>query len=133
MPQVNPKRTRYAINGSGGAAVVIRLTVWAKYVSIDEDTTANAGIAQGLQGYALSPFAQSTNILDHAEALPSGVSHYDFGDQFHMQSDTTTPLGNPGSAGNVDVPGGRATLGTPLVSLQSASVTATAVFVTEYA
>lgn len=131
--QVNPLRRRVVINGSGGAAVVIRLTTWAKYVEIEEDATANAGILQGLNGFALDPFAQSSSILTNAEPLEQGVSVYTFGDKHHVNDTATAPLGNPGSAGNVDLPGGAATLGTPLASLNSNTVTGTAVWIREYA
>jgi hypothetical protein len=130
--QVNPKRTRYVVPGSAGVPLVIRLTCWAKYVDITEDPTANAGLLQGLQGYALDAFALSSNILLNSEALPAGVSEYEFGDKHNIHSGTSAPLGNPGSAGNVDNPGGVATLGTPLAQLLSNTATATAVWVTEY-
>lgn len=131
--QVNPLRRRVAINGSGGASVVIRLTTWAKYVEIEEDPTANAGILQGLNGFALDPFAQSSAILTNSEPLEQGKSLYAFGDPHHVNDIATTPLGNPGSAGNVDLPGGAATLGTPLASIISNTATATAVWIREYA
>lgn len=133
-PQINPARRRVVINGSGGAAVVIRLTTWAKYLEIEEDPSANAGVAQGLQGYALDPFAPSTNITLNAEPLEAGKSYYQFGDQYHDQSKTSMPLGNPGSAGNTDVPGDqRVFLGTPIAELLSNTVNATAVWIREWA
>ena len=42
---VNPKITKYAVNGSGGAYVSIPATTWCRYVEIIED---DAATAQGL-------------------------------------------------------------------------------------
>lgn len=132
--QVNPLRRRVVINGSGGAAVIIRLTTWAKYLEIEEDPNANAGILQGLNGLALDPFAVSTSIGTNSEPLEQGKSYYEFGDKYHDQSKSTMPLGNPGSGGNTDVPGDpRAFLGTPIASLNSNTATATAVWIREWA
>jgi len=152
MPQTNPKRTWYPINGSAGLFTVIRLTTFAKFVDIIEDPGVEAGIAQGLQYNALDPFARSSNITANAQPTPpavgiapgnyapypavSGTSvsapQLTFGDKHNIHSGTEAPLGNPGSAGNVDSPGGTATLGTPLVQLLSATTQATGVIVSEW-
>lgn len=142
MPQLNPKRTWYAIPVSGAAPLVIRLTTWAKYVEINEDPALNAGVPQGLLYNALTPHADSTNITKDSEpqfplmgyAPPSQFNgpQLAFGDKHNVHSMTTGPLGNPGSGGNIDVPGGRPSLGTPLVQLTSNTATATGVIVTEY-
>lgn len=131
--QVNPLRRRVVINANNGQPVVIRLTTWAKYVEIEEDPSANAGILQGLQGFALDPMAQSSNITANDEPLESGKSLYTFGDPYHQNSKSTAPLGNPGSGGNIDVPGGVPTLGTPLAQLLSNTANATAVWIREWA
>lgn len=137
MPQVNPKRTSYAINNNAGAFVVIRLTTWAKYVEVDEDLSQNAGARQGLQYYALDPFAQSSAIDTNEEGPfvtdKAQVPELTFGDKHHINDGVNTPLGNPGSAGNVDVPGGQPTLGTPLFKVRTNSANPTNIIVTEYA
>ena len=138
MPQTqtNPKRTLYPINNSAGAYTTIRLTTWPMYVSIDEDPTQNAGVKQGLQYYALSPFAQSSNILADAEGpfvapiTDLGKPEIEFGDKHQVHSVSAQGLGGPGSAGNIDVPGGQVTLGTPLIAVRSAGA-ATNILVTE--
>lgn len=139
MPQVNPKKTLYAINNNAGAFTTIRLSTWAKFVTVDEDPTQNAGAKQGLQYYQLDPFAQSGNILNNAEGpftaplTAVGTPEITLGDQYYVNAPTTAPLGNPGSGGNVDVPGGVATLGTPILSLRTNSANPTNAIVTEYA
>lgn len=139
MPQVNPKRTLYAINNDAGAFTVIRLTTWAKFVAIDEDPTQNAGAKQGLQYYLLDPFAQSSNITANAEGpfvtpdTPAGQPELTIGDPHHVNDKATAPLGGPGSDGNIDVPGGVVTLGTPIVQLRTNTADGTNVIVTEYA
>lgn len=148
MPQTNPKYTTYALNASGGAFTVIRLTTFAKYVEITEDPNANAGVQQGLQFNMLSPFAQSGNITHDAQPAPPDYGivlavadpppatvqpQLAIGDKHNIHSGTQAPLGNPGSAGNVDNPGGVATLGTPLVQLRSNGADATVVVVKEWA
>ena len=134
MPQTNPKRTQYSLNGSGGALTTIRLTTSPAYVNIYEDPTANAGLLQGLQGYALSPFANTASILTDSEVLPAAVSQYEFGDKHNIHSGGgLAPLGNAGSAGNIDTPGGLSPfLGTPLVALKSNSASTTKIWVEEY-
>jgi hypothetical protein len=147
MPQTNPKRTWYPLNGNGGAFTVIRLTTWAKYVEIAEDPAQNAGVGQGLQGNYLDPFAQSGNITAGMSPAGAGGAVFavnaalagglepplNFGDKHNIHSGTEAPLGNPGSAGNVDNPGGQATLGTPLIQLRSNTATPTGIIVSEYA
>ena len=138
MPQTNPKRTLYAINNDAGAYTVIRLTACSIYVTIDEDPSQNAGVKQGLQYYALDPFAQSSNILSGAEGpfvtplSAAGIPELTFGDQHNIHNRENAPLGAPGSGGNVDVPGGQPTLGTPLVAVRTNTATATNIIVTEY-
>lgn len=144
MPQVNPKRTLYAINNDAGAFTVIRLTTWAKYLAIYEDASQNAGAAQGLQYRALDPFAQSADIDENSQ--PAAPNYFiapastdpskpevEFGDKFWRNGETTAPLGNPGSDGNVDSPGGQVTLGTPIVEIRTNSANATNVIVEEWA
>lgn len=140
MPQVNPKVTLVAINNDAGAFTVIRLTTWAKYLTIDEDKTQNGGLLQGLQYNLLDPFAQSTDITAGAVPTPpdylldnGSAPQIAVGDSRYVNSMTTAPLGNPGSAGNVDSPGGTATLGTPILQVRTASANATKVIVREYA
>lgn len=139
MPQINPKRTLVAINNNAGAFTTIRLTVWAKYVEVDEDLSQNAGAKQGLQYYELDPFAQSSAILTGAQgpfvagATPIGTPEVTLGDKHNVHSGTALPMGNPGSAGNIEVPGGQATLGTPILALRTNSANPTNVIVTEYA
>lgn len=139
MPQQNPKRTSYPINNNAGAYTTIRLTTWAKYIEFDEDPGQNAGAKQGLEYYALDPFAQSSNILAGAAGplvtpiTAAGTPELTFGDKFHVNDLTLAPLGNPGSGGNVDVPGGVATLGTPMISVRTNSASATNLIVSEYA
>ena len=147
MPQTNPKRTLYAINNDAGAFTTIRLSTFAIYVEVIEDQSQNGGQQQGLQYYALDPFAQSANILANAEGpfvAPAGgpggaqadgtpvIPQIKFGDQHQIHSVSAQPLGAPGSAGNVDVPGGVITLGTPLLAVRTNSGNATNVLVTEY-
>ena len=147
MPQVNPKRTWYDLNNNAGGFTVIRLTTWAKYVEIAEDPAKNAGVGQGLQGNYLDPFAVSTNIERGMSPAAEGGAVFavnaalagglepplTFGDKHNIHSGTEMPLGNPGSAGNVDNPGGQPTLGTPLIQLRSNTGTPTGIIVSEYA
>jgi hypothetical protein len=65
-----PKVTSIAVNAAGGAPTYISLTIMASKVRVQEDPSANAGAAQGLQGYKLdpqppqeSPPARSPNYL----------------------------------------------------------------------
>jgi hypothetical protein len=151
MP-TNPKTTFYPINSDAGAFTVIRLTTFAKYVEICEDPNYNEGEQQGLQYNILDPFALSSNITRNAQpappdygivlafgaagtTLPPGAfqAQLTFGDIHNVHSGTEMPLGNPGSAGNVDNPGGVATLGTPLVQLRTNSANAGGVVVREWA
>ena len=152
MPQTNPKRTWYPVAATGGLFTVIRLTTFAKFVEIIEDPAMNLGVAQGLQYNALDPFALSSNITLNSEPTAPTVGlaagnfapspavagtsvsfpQLTFGDKHNIHSGTEAPLGNPGSAGNVDSPGGTATLGTPIVQLLSATATATGVIVSEW-
>lgn len=138
--QVNPKRTKVAINNNAGAWTVIRLTTWAKYVAIYEDLTQNAGATQGLQYNLLDPFALSGNITQNAEPAPpdyfvsdkNASPEIEVGDARYIHSPTTMPLGNPGSGGNVDNPGGVATLGTPVLQLRTNSANPTNAIVEEW-
>lgn len=147
QPQVNPKRTFIALNNNAGAFTVIRLTTFAKYVSIKEDPSYNAGVGQGVQGNYLSPFANSANIelgMNPAapggavflanDAIPGGLEPpCEFGSKHSLSGFTGMPLGNPGSAGNTDSPGTTVpTLGTPLIQLRSNTATATGIIVEEY-
>lgn len=155
MPQTNPKSTYYPIQASTGAFTVIRLSTWAKYIEITEDPTQNAGLQQGLQYNNLDPSAVSSNITANAQPPVSGNPGYGvvlafgattnlippgafqpslvYGDIHNVHSTTEMPLGNPGSAGNVDSPGGTVTLGTPLVQLRTNSANPTNVIVKEWA
>lgn len=138
MPQLNPKRTVYAINNNAGAFTTIRLTTWAIYVEIDEDPTQNAGVKQGLQYNPLDPFVQSSEIVDPPAAYlvtpvsPLGEPELTFGDKYHVKDLTFGPLGSPGSGGDPVGPGAGPSLGTPLVQLRTNSASPTNVIVTEY-
>ena len=55
MSQTNPKVSNVAVNAIGGAPVLIRLSILASKVSVQEDPSLNAGVAQGLTGYYLDP------------------------------------------------------------------------------
>lgn len=138
--QTNPKVTKYAINNNAGAFTVIRLTTFAKAVEIDEDLSQNGAVKQGLQYNLLDPFANSGNITAGAEPTPPDYLLSDktespeivIGDLRYVHSATTMPLGNPGSGGNVDSPGGVPTLGTPIVQLRTDSASPTNVVVKEW-
>src|ERR1700739_224991 len=147
MPQTNPKRRFIALNNNAGAFTVIRLTTWAKYVEIAEDPAYNAGVGQGLQGNYLDPFAVSPNMEAGRSPANEGGAVFiadvslpgalqpplTFGDKHNIHSGTEMPLGNPGSAGHGEHPGGGATVGTPIVQLRSNTATATGIIVSEYA
>lgn len=146
MPPVNPKRTFIALNNNAGQMTVIRLSTWAKYVSIKEDPAYNAGVGQGVQGNYLDPFANSANItagmnpaapggavFQVNNSIPGGLEPpCEFGSKHALADGYGQPLGNPGSGGNVDNPGGVPTLGTPLIQLRSNTATATGIIVEEY-
>ena len=146
MPGVNPKRTYLALNASNGAFTVVRLSTWAKYVSIYEDPAYNNGQAQGLQGNNLDPFAQSSNItkgmtpgaaggmVRPANYAVTGVilPQLEYGSKHALSNGEGAPLGQPGSAGNIDVPGGVVTLGTPLCMLRSNTNLPTGIVIEEY-
>lgn len=142
MAQSNPKVSVVPINNDAGAFTVIRLTTWAKFVEFLEDPSQNAGAQQGLQYNLLDPFAISSNITANAEPTPpaylvapaqtAGVVELELGDKYHVQSKSTKPLGAPGSDGNVDVPGGQVTLGTPLIQVRTNSANATNLIVREH-
>lgn len=147
MPSVNPKRRFIPLNNNAGAFTVIRLTTWAKYVKIEEDPAYQAGgNGQGLQGNYLDPFANSANITANMvpavaggavfvanNSIDGGVEpQIEFGSKHALSSGCGPVLGNPGSGGNVDLPGGQPTLGTPLIQLRSNSANATGIIVSEY-
>jgi hypothetical protein len=149
MPAVNPKRTFTALNNNAGAFTVIRLTTWAKYVRIKEDPAYQSGdpaAGQGLQGNYLDPFAQSANITKGMTPAVAGDAVFvanasieggvepviEFGSRHALSDGKGMPLGNPGSDGNIDVPGGQVTLGTPLIQLRSNSANATGIIIEEY-
>lgn len=137
MPQVNPKRRIVAVNNNAGAFTTIRLTTFAMYLAVDEDPTQNAGVKQGLQYYLLDPFALSGDILNNAEGpfvspvTAAGEPEIEVGDPRYINAQTTAPLGNPGSDGNIDSPGGVATLGTPILAVRTNSASPTNLIVTE--
>ena len=151
--QTNPKTTFYPINSNAGVFTVIRLTTFAKYIEISEDPNYNAGQQQGLQYNSLDPFAVSSNITLNAQPTPPAYGivlgfggatitlippasfqpSLIFGDAHNIHSATEMPLGNPGSAGNVDSPGGTVTLGTPLVQIRTNSANAGGIIVKEWA
>lgn len=146
MPAVNPKRTFIALNNNAGAFTVIRLSTWAKYVSIKNDPAYNGGVCQGAQGNYLDPFAVSTNITAGMNPAAAGGAVFaandaipgdfdppiEFGSKHALSDFHGMPLGNPGSGGNTDIPGGSPTLGTPLIQLRSNSVSPCGVIVEEY-
>ena len=145
MSQSNPKITYVALNNNAGVFTVIRLSTFAKYVEIVEDPGVNAGVGQGLQGNILDPFAQSANITAGMVPAAAGAGVWPapvaadgwapqitFGARHALGDWPGLPIGNPGSAGNVDNPGGTPTLGTPLCQLRSNTATATQVIVREW-
>lgn len=133
---LNPKRQFVALNGSAGALTVIRLSCMAYYVEIVEDPAVNAGVAQGLQGNymdpfdgSLSPAAGTTSWLP--PTLPN-TPQITLGNQHHYPGQGGEILGNGGSGGQLDTPGGSVRLGTPIVTLKSKTATATQVIVSEW-
>lgn len=139
MQQLNPRITLVAINGSGGAETIIRLTGFTIYMEIEEDPSYNAGTAQGLQGHYLDP-ANSTVANPAANQVwlantdgQEGVAFQPikFGEKRRGHSHAT-PLGHGGSNGKPFSPGLPPALGTPMVSLKSNSATATGVIVKEW-
>jgi hypothetical protein len=60
------------------------------------------------------------------------VPQITIGDKHNIHSGTNQPLGGSGSDGNIDVPGGQVTLGTPVLAVRTNSVNATNIVVLEY-
>jgi hypothetical protein len=131
MPQVNPKTTKVALNGSGGAYVDIALTILASKAEIQEDPNLNAGTAQGLTGFYLDP--------DSSHAAPAVDPANDTVNQWlpnttGQNGRAYQPIIFGGMDGRVD--GGKGNYvgaaGTPLLRIRSSSATATGILLVEW-
>lgn len=133
-----PKKQYVALNNNAGAFTVIRLTCMARYVEVIEDPSYNAGVAQGLQGNYLDPFLGQGGLTPAAPGgqiwpvPPVGTAAISLGDPRQTHGGLGMPLGNGGSGGNLDTPGGNVALGTPILQLRSNTATATGVIVSEW-
>jgi len=115
----SPIRRVIAINGSGGAAVIIKSTTFARYVEIQEcpptnfDNNANPFAPQGLL-YQLPADGNTASF----GLLPGVV--WSLGDQNYPM---TRPVGSP----TWTDPAGQAAGGTEYMQVKSATATATQV------
>jgi hypothetical protein len=133
----NPKVTKIAVNGSGGAAVIVRCTIMASYAEIQEDPSLNAGVAQGLVGQRLDPFTGVGTVTETWEPNTQGqegeaFQPITFGDPRRIHGAFGDYIGQGGSGGAPETPGKPPSLGTPLVSLKSLTATATGILLKEW-
>jgi hypothetical protein len=122
---------------AGGVPVVIRCTMLTVEMRIQEDSSVNGGIPQGLIYWLLTPtqFGQY-KIGPPVEIIPTAATS-DFEPLLILghtndHNPTREPMGNGGSAPFPVCPGGPVTRGTVIVQMTSASATPTAVNVTEW-
>lgn len=152
MAQVNPVVRFIQLNANNGQMITIRCTIVCGYMEIEEDSAANAGTGQGVEGNLLDPFTGAPNPgagvevwLPSSAANPRGDYPIAIGDPRHNHGAQFLPIGNGGSGTYVDsrsqvpqnLPAGpgyqNQSLGTPIIQLRSHTATPTVVRVKEWA
>jgi len=118
-----------ALNGSGGAWVVISATIVSRYAEAIEDFVSNGGAAQGIEYQFPSVDEGVVTWPGPVLSLPPSAEPLQLGDKATLFTKTGPILGQPGQQ-IIGQPAAQAA--TPIVRMRSASATATTINFTEY-
>lgn len=134
MPQINPKVTNIAVPVTGADPVIIVGTMMASKVEIQEDPALNAGTAQGLAGYYMDPDSNHAAPARDLGGNAAPVKQNWLANTQGQIGQAYQPIVFGGADGRVHGAFGNYTSapGTPLLSLNSLTATATGILLVEW-